>query len=304
MATSHQYLIFRIHLTDQAQVTALQGAHPDNGAVAALLWAPDAAAAEYHAPLLGKTEKFVAPCITSEWFDSEFPTDVAAFDRKSGGWFGWSWLFGHKVTFHWRGIFVYAPPNEAGVDGDDAALPIMQRRWIDGFELTQFGEGGQGSLGQDALSRMASRHEQGFGIAIRSHTSVRTHSTTESGIAAKGRSWERFYIRLVQAPDETVIFWAAQATGPGFSLGEGLQLGITPTGQLAVFAGLTVPTPPTLVATTVTLEVDHWYRLDLVMAFGNWHFISRRHRGTTTPCWRTSGRMGRIWCSTSTARSS
>lgn len=265
MATTDQYLVYYIYLSNLAQIQALQGSlvTPAPGiignGIGAILAAPDDAAVKYAAPKLPAHSAVVAPGISSTWFGTEdhFPTNVATFDRSSGGWFGWSVLFGDTVHYHWRGIFVYVPPAVpvGGVQN------IMPRRWVDGFELVGQGEGGTGT---GALGREASRHVEGMGLMLRSATSIRSHSTNERGGTAAGASWERFYVRLRAAPAASTTLWYAHST---VSANAGIVIQITPTGQMAVFSSDSIG-GLTLLGTTVALGIDVWHRIDIQIIFG------------------------------------
>lgn len=267
MSTTNQYLIFVIHLSDLALVTTLQGgtiaADPEHGiagnGVGAILASPDAAAAKYAAPLLVGHEPFVAPCITSSWFGGkdQFPVNLASFERKSGGWFGISWLFGDKTIYHWRGIFAYAPP--ADVPGGPPILPpITPRSFIDGFEFAA-GEGGTGS--PQVVSREGSRHTEGFGLALRGQsTATRLHLYTENGAAPTKFAWDRFYVRLRTLPAASTTFWRIRETTQA---NVGAALDILPSGQIAV-SYVNGASAYALLGTLPALLPDVWTRIDVL----------------------------------------
>lgn len=259
MAESTQILIFKILLTDPARVATLQGTGDAQGAILA---APDAAAITYAAPLLAAHAPVVAPCIVSTWFGGDFPTNVPSFDRKSGGWFGWSWLFGNTTHYKWRGLFVYSPPLQP--TGPNAPPVILSRRFIDGFELPSFGESGAGTITEYA--RVASRHVQGYGMALRSSTGVKTHIPSENiGGALPATSWERFYVRLRSLPASGgTTFWTANGT---VSPSEGVVLQITPTGQIAAYISNNVGVLA-LLGTTAIQTLHTWIKLDVLVRFG------------------------------------
>jgi hypothetical protein len=267
MSETNQYLVYYIYLSDLALIQSLQGSlvTPAPGVVGngigAILAAPDDAAVTYSAPKLAAHATVVAPCIGSSWFGTEdhFPTNVASFDRKSGGWFGWSFLFGDTTHYHWRGIFVYAPA--ADPPGGPTLQNIMPRRWVDGFELVGQGEGGTGT---GTYSREASRHVEGLGLMLRSSTNIRSHSTNERGGAAAGGSWERFYVRLRGKPAASTTLWYAHST---VSSNAGIVIQITPTGQMAVFSSDSIG-GLTLLGTAFTLDLDAWHRIDIQLIFG------------------------------------
>lgn len=272
MSDTNEYLVYYIYLSDLAQIQALQGSlvTPAPGIVGngigAILAAPDAAAIKYAAPILPPHSEVVAPGIGSTWFNGgdHFPTNVATFDRKSGGWFGWSWLFGDTTHYHWRGIFVYVPPVD--VPGVPVPINISNRRWIDGFEGA--GEGGDNRTA--TCSREASRHVDGFGMAIRPDggSGVKTHITNENGGAQPARTWERFYVRLRQAPAVATTFWRMRRN---VSANAGIVLQIAPSGQLTVYScdaigGLS------FVAAISGLTDKLWHRLDLFITVGGGAF--------------------------------
>jgi len=266
MATKTVILQYQINLTDVALVAQLQGTTFAGGAMGAVIKAPDQAAIDYSAPKLVKPYEFVAPSITSEWFGTgdHFPTNVAKFDRKSGGWFGIPLLFGDTTHYYWRGIFVYSPPLGGGGGGGTPA-PISQRRWIDGFELPNNGEGGTvPSVGENA--RMASRHCEGMGLALRSTTTIRSHNVNENAAGyTPNKTWERLYIRLVQVPAAATTFWRCRGSVENAT---GLALQVTPSGQIA-FNKVDNVGGYALVATTSAINLNQWYRVDILFEFGS-----------------------------------
>lgn len=270
MSETNQYLIFYIYSSDLAFIQSVQGSLipidtaggiTGNG-VGAILAAPDDAAVKYAAPKLPAHSPVVAPGIASTWFGTEdhFPTNVASFDRKSGGWFGWSFLFGDTTHYHWRGIFVYVPPPDPV--GGPTLQNIATRRWIDGFEIQAGGEGGGG--GQSFIGRGGSRHVEGMGLMLRGSTTPHTHATNEYGGAAQASSWERFYIRIRKLPTaSSTLFRAKQNLSPA----AGVVIQITPTGQLAIFDMSAVSTL-TFIATTPGPALDTWARIDIFLKWG------------------------------------
>lgn len=269
MAVTHQYLIFEINIKNIAQVQALQNnLHvPDGDAtvvgngIGAILAAPDDAAIKYAAPKLAPHAVFSAPSITSKWFGTEdhFPTNVATFDRKSGGWFGWSWLFGDTTHYHWRGVFNYTP-DSAPVAGSPPNF--SRRKWIDGFELPELGDAPAGGTG--FCTRGASRHVQGFGYALHNVSATRSHATNANGDAIINKAWERFYVRFRTLPAAECTLWRARTN---FSPASGIAIRVLPSGQLSVHhvdAGSNF----TLVGTFAAPALDVWARVDLWFAFG------------------------------------
>lgn len=264
MSHKHQYLVYYIHLTDKAlyDSLALTGS-PDT--IGAVLAAPDHVATNMGIPKLAKTAPFVAPSITSEWFGTEdhFPTNVDAFDRCSGGWFGICFLFGDTTTYHWRGIYTYDAP--IAPPGVPVPLNISRRRWIDGFEIQEAQSsnvGAEGSIGNAGgfLSRMASRHVDGLGWALRSEGSItRRHTTTENIAGQPDRLWERFYLRPRVYPLGVTRIWETFWNGAS----TGYVLEISPSGQLGGGWKNAAGTL-TQVGTSVALPLDVWKRIDIV----------------------------------------
>lgn len=260
-------LQYVIHLTDRALVEQLQGQQHEGGAVGAVIKAPDQAAIDYSAPLVPLPGgAFTPPGITSEWFGTRenFPTDEKTFERCDGGWFGICFLFGHRSRYYWRGVFEYAPPltGDPGVGGGGTPDPIATRRWIDGFELPNNGEGGTAAT---VAARTASRSIGGYGFAMRSTTAVRNHKPDDftPGLTPS-TSWERFYLRGRVWPDSQKTIWIAH---PTTSAAAGLALALTPSGQLALMQAS--PTGVlTLLGTLQALDLNTWYRIDILFKFG------------------------------------
>lgn len=264
----NQFLQFTIHLTDPELVATLQGTTDpgSNQAVGAIIRAPEVAAVDYAAPILGKTDPFDAPCITSPWFDTteNFPTDVATFDRKSGGWFGIAWLFGTTTHFYWRGIFAYSPdPTVSPVEGE-AVVAMARRRWVDGFELPSLGEGGSGNGGGE-VTRGASRHMEGFGVKLSNSSFYKTHVANETvGGGLVRQMWERLYIRPRVFGTLGCSLW--KVTGASTPAG-GVRLTITAGGQILIENGSDLTWAPIPIATVDGLTLHTWTRLDVLWRF-------------------------------------
>lgn len=285
MSTKTVYLDVTINLTDKLQVDRLSSALPlffsrsagwvnlttggFNGDVFA---APTMMAAHFNAPLVRAGAVAQSPCITSPYITSlaqtTFPLDAPNFDVKSGGWFGISWLFGTTTHYIWRGRYAFmaaATPQEpngpAPGDPPTATPPptaISQRTWIEGFEFPEQGSGGSGAFGGQ-VSRVASRHVDGYGLAIRGSDGAFVHTVTEFGAAARGSSWERLYIRLVNPPSADTIFWRARGSA---DIDSGCALAITPTGRIKSI-GIDNDGTQTSAGTSDPLTVGTWYKLDL-----------------------------------------
>lgn len=205
--------------------------------------------------------------------DGAFPTDVATFTRKAGGF--WGWLGFGTTRFYWAGQFVYVPGDELPGDPEDPGgpenpvpppeTPIEQRRWIDGFETLAGGSGGTGNLTEGSVATDAARHMGGYGLAIRNHTSslTHTHAANEFGLANSAWDWEKLYVRPRKNPSGgTGRFWKMEMANG--SSGAGISLELMPTGAIAIYA-FTGPATSTLIgATSTPLDIGRWYRLQMV----------------------------------------
>jgi hypothetical protein len=295
MAQTH-YLAYEIHLSDQAEVELRSAARsrvnlPRNDLAAGVLrtraWddfgylyaGPERAAREYPGTVVVNTSQpkpLNPPYITSESIlgvgsRDRYPTNVDSFDRKSGGWFGISFLFGTTHHYIWRGTYVYTP-NTTPVDGPNtpsAPATIRQRRWADGFEYPAHGEGSTG--GESALSefvhRDASRHPDGLGLRIcEPINATKQHNTNEFRTGLQPTtSWERLYIRVHTLPTAAFQFWHAQSSAGAANAAE---INLLPSGQLAVY-DVTNASVRNIMGTAATpLTLGKWYRLDILMKTG------------------------------------
>jgi hypothetical protein len=287
MAHKDEYLPFTIHLNDLAYYNSrfvpAPGAEVDPNPPNDMVFrSPADAAAVYGAALAtaGKwaggplpiqfdpRDLFLSPCIRSTWFGSTmsstdpFPLDQQNFTRKSGGWFGISWLFGDKTTYHWIGRFEYSPGLDGGVTSTVVKMPMPARRWIDGAEIPTAGEGQSG--GNARAARRASRHTQGLGYSFDSTLATRSHNHLENGAAASKSAWERLYVRFVRFPDVPIVVWKANNT---ITAG-GPMLTITAAGALTLndYDGVSTATP--IGGLGANLLVNKWYKVDLVYSFG------------------------------------
>jgi hypothetical protein len=298
-----QILEYTIYLTDKAQVDAYNaqlaaGAGPglllnyfsatDGVVVNGVLRAPSTGAAiEFSAPIQLDNEAFVAPCIRSPWFtfpaSANFPTNVATFTRKSGGWFGIPSLFGSSTKFYWAGRFAYSsppttvvnpdpttdPPTTGGFTLVPAAIPI--RRWMNGFEMVQGDECATAALTPVSsfspsssaiagpLSRTADRAGDGVGYAYRNASAA---IETNQYIVASGikTGWERLYFRLRRAGSGACEFWRVQNASTS---GSGFSINVMPDGSLAIY-GAEDGTMLLLETLSTPLVVDRWYRFDMM----------------------------------------
>lgn len=264
MALRTVYLDFTVLLSDREDVQ-----HGQTEFVNGYMVSPDHAAQFWGASIQFMGQPLHPPAIISTHFifqNNNYPRNVAVFSRKSGGWFGISWLFGDTTVYHWRGKFEYTPPiGESVVDGQPTQpVGIARRKWVEGFEIDFKAEGnGQPSNDQyNSHSRDSSRHGDGMGYAAREPLStgyIRLIADI-SGTPASQASWERFYMRP-RRRDGTAerFFWYAQANSTTI-----LVLGITTTGAVTLYnvnGGVT----PVLIGTYAgPLVLDQWYRFDIV----------------------------------------
>lgn len=269
-----QFLQYVIHLTDADRVAELQGITDpgSNQAVGAIIRAPynagppaGGAAVEFEAPILAAAAPFVAPCITSPWFNTEanFPINVATFTRKSGGWFGIPLLFGETTRFYWRGVFQYSPPGGSEIDGE-TPVAMAQRRWIDGFELPDLGDGGSGNNGHKT-GRAYSRHVDGMGARFDNDTNTRTHAPAETRGGANPRQmWERFYIRprVLGAAGQSYVHKINGAT----SASAGVRLSLIPSGQILI-ENIDGAGAATALATVDGPALHAWARIDVLWRY-------------------------------------
>jgi hypothetical protein len=277
MATTYHTLQYTIWLTDAEQVKTLQAARAriDNGAgvlvelnpsritdPGALYAAPATAAALYSATILTPILPNIPPSITSEWITNNtnnpnYPLDEYKFERKSGGWFGISWLFGDTHVYRWRGTFAYKPTN-AVIDGiEETPDDIPVRYFIEGFE---------NSNTDVRQSRDASRHTDGLGHkAVASSSAKVTHSVDENDAAATTvtDAWERFYMRRRGSPSTATAFWLAS-----FLLGMEMVLKILPTGQLMVGDGEGASFIP-MATTADPIPDGEWVKIDVIYHVNN-----------------------------------
>lgn len=262
MATTTKYLEYQIHLPVKSQVDALQVTYP-----AGIRVAPETAAVTYAAPVASLGVKFVSPGTWSHWFLSatssvNYPRTLDTFSRKSGGWFGLSFLFGNTTNFVWVGKFVYTASGTPEIGGvPTEVVAIARRKFLVGFELPIDGETGVATDAKQ-VTRDASRHADGLGLSWREKGSQFTVATTIGGAAANFKTWERFYFRPRTMPSVTIRLWRAKlATGAN----RGCSIGLTPDGHLVVY-NISDAGVETLQATsTDVFAVNTWYRLDLLL---------------------------------------
>lgn len=274
MASRTQYLEYTIHLTDKAEAAALQAQYPDG-----IRLAPAQAAIDYAAPIQTVSQDFDPPCTRSPLFIipillpttlTNYPRHVATFTRKSGGWFGLSFLFGDTTTYVWVGKFAYAPPPDAQVDGAPAeVVAIAKRLWLIGFEgadatgnmFDMVNTGGNSNRSHP----LASRHTDGMGLLVGSGATEYAADRNASGTADATKTWERFYIQLLNAPDANTRFWRCLING---GANRGCAMYMTPDRRIIV-TNISDAGAETVAATT-SRQFDAgddapWYRLDLLI---------------------------------------
>lgn len=295
MSTKFVFLDYYISLTDPQAVAT--NAAADAAALAALplnvvesgitipasfvpyLESPVRASADFSAPIFDKLNRYggvivapatritaggPAPYIFSDWFtgNNNFPINQSTFTAKSGGWFGISLLFGTTTHYFWRRNFILGTATPGGA-GAPVPQPIARRRFIDGFELTQNGEGATSDAGLIPL-RSASRTVDGIGYAMRNGVSpakewIPTHFIGGSVTS----SWERFYINPRRFPSQTSEFWK---TNGGASPTMGVVLSMQPGGQLAI--GSTDPTGVyTSIASGGQTKLNTWHKIDCLVQY-------------------------------------
>jgi hypothetical protein len=273
-----QFLDYTIYLTDAALVQELQatphagaagsGAEA-GGAVGRIIMAPSVAATTYSAPIQEESTPMVAPCIRSSWFTTgnNFPRDQRTFDRCNGGWFGICFLFGTTTHFYWRGQFAWVPKIDATVAPTGGVKVAMAlRRYIDGAEMPNNGDGGSGNLG-DTATRAASRSLQGYGYQADNALLERVHVINEApGGTTQSKGWDRFYIRIRRYPTAKQLIWRTS----GSSSLAGVYFSMNPGGQIVIDnidnAGSVVSTVATI-PTAIPLNV--WKKLDIIWAYNS-----------------------------------
>jgi hypothetical protein len=283
-STKTVYLKYIIYLTDAAMVahptdagedrTTRVGGVVGTGTPIALM-APLKAAVKYGAPAQLVSDAIAAPCTRSEWiispeqllsghYTKNYPAFMDAFERSSGGFLGFG---GTDTTYIWIGTFAFLPGPDATPIPGTPGLPMVARRWIDGFELPGVGDGGEGgavSGAQERSSRGGSRHVSGFGLFLDNTTDGKIHSPIENGAAATASMWERFYIRIRRYPTLPSQVWRVKGA---ISANAGISLDCLPSGALVInnidAGGTKSPLQP-----TSPLAVNVWYKLDLLYSYG------------------------------------
>jgi len=284
MAHKTEWLTFYIVLKDPAEVKAQQAAHPYG-----VMVAPLTAATTYAAPWRGYDDPQTgAPYSWTPWSGANtkggvFPLDVVQFNRKSGGF----WIFGGTTTTYiWLGQFRLAS-NGVPVDAGVTQGPISLRRWVEGFETPGIQPtAASGTASGLVICRDAARHVGGYGLAIRGPNNQLyslklgdaagyNPATTVGGIVNRNRSWERFYLRLRRKPTTgTVLFWRCRGV-LGDATSPGLAMGITTSGQLALFSfdNVSYTLLATMTDSTYITEWDPvtnpkaWHKVDIIFRY-------------------------------------
>lgn len=262
-----QYSPFTVSLRTQAEwdaATALGYTHTFSGvspsAVAAALGIP-----LYIGTILSGSSSYVfvyngtyfpSPTQTSVTVN---PGDLSTYDGRTS--------VAVTTDFGWIGHTECSLNAAAAPGPPPPGPPITQpRRWVEGFELGDLGEGGSGT---PFFCRDASRTSDGLGYAFRRSAAAAniSHTLTTLGAAASARSWERFYVRLRNLPAANMPIWRARGAASAQSGGE---LYVTPTGTLrALNLDPTGVSTGTIGETASALDLDTWYRVDLLIIFGS-----------------------------------
>lgn len=290
------YLDYTIHLTDKDVVAANQAKVPqlhlprnsspgqwkdskgllsfDLGSLLTgeVYGGPVVAAARYSAPVITTKDEVASPCITSPWIVSHDqttnPINVDDFEQPRGGFWGFIADIFNAKKFVWRGSFRYTPAAVSVIpDGSGGTVPveaIAQRRFIEGFEHPEQGEGGTSGAGSLQFSRASSRHVEGMGLSIRSTDGVKSHTQAQYGAAASTKTWERFYIRAVAYPSADTTFWRTKSSAGV----QGICLSLNSTGRV-VLNDVDNSSVKTILATTTSpLVKGRWYRIDVFLRYG------------------------------------
>lgn len=233
-------------------------------------------------PLQLPTVPLTAPNIRSPWFGSgsNFPTNVATFTRKSGGWFGIPLLFGTTTKFYWVGKFAYvAPAGTVENPGTGTPVtepaPIPQRLQIAGFfddNSTGDLDGGQdsgqiNSFSSDTESsvRQSARWPGDMGFAFRpgnissNHWDLQPHTTP-----ATNGIWDRWYFRVRKYPTDSRLIYEVE----NFSTsGSGHKMFLTPDGKLSVIGFVDSSTPQPKFTTSQIYALNTWHKVDVLIYF-------------------------------------
>lgn len=253
MAKTNQFLTYYIVLSDPNLVKQYQAQFPLGYQFApynphdSSTGQPGGAAVAFSAPWSGSTpppnSNFSAYVAGGNYTYSpvwtalnDYDQSVASFTRHSGGFWG---IGGDTVTYYWVGQFQLAVPAVPTVNTVPVpvAIAFPFTRWHEGFELGTVGPGGYGGASGLIISRDASRHVGGLGLAIRGATAAGPEMKTAMFLAGMtaSRSWERMYLRLRQIdPAQAVDLWETYAVESS-NAGVKVQLGPAGIGGGATF---------------------------------------------------------------------
>lgn len=246
MSTKNEFLTFYIVMTDPAAVAALQQtpAYLAAGGINRAPYDPGppvgGAAIEFAAPFRGYSQPTgPAPYIWTPWSGlgsqgGPYPLNVATFTRHTGGFWG---IGGTTTHYYWIGVAVLGPTITPPAVGTDAPVfekaVLAKRQVLEGFEIPM-GVGFNVATNGLAISRDASRHVGGLGLAMRGATaSVTIPQTVYNAANVNAGAWVRCYARLRRAGAGTVEFFRVGGTP---SAAAGFSLRMTASGQLAIFS--------------------------------------------------------------------
>lgn len=169
---------------------------------------------------------------------------------------------GSRVAYQWVNFLLLG-----GVGTGSFHENIQQRRWIQGFELPEAGEGGSGgSIMGNMVCRDASRTPEGLGLAWRNRTAIYVQTVGEytAGITTSRGSWEKLYVRLRSVPSATPVFWRCRGS---ISNQAGASLRITPAGIIEILNTNLVGTTTVIGTCPTALVLNTWTRLDIVPTY-------------------------------------
>lgn len=219
MAHTTQFLTYYIVLTDPDLVKQYQAQFPFGYQFAPYNPNPiGGAAIAFQAPWSGSSPGAAAPYTWSPVWTAQnnYPQNVATFQRRTGGFWG---IGGDTVTYYWIGQFELAPQPTVNKAVPPAIAPIPKRRWSEGFEVGGAGTFNDNGIAGQWVSRDASRHVGGYGLAMRgSVVSPAVQINVARYIPAYQplTSWERMYLRCRQVDlTQDVPFWEVFGTAGG-----------------------------------------------------------------------------------------
>lgn len=286
-------LEYTIHLTDKALVEELQQgkawrhspygdpptASADFSQINSIIWqsmrgkvfgSPASAALKWGAPIIPVGAQFSAPCITSPWIVALNQTMLNPADDKHAASTRVYDILGVPVPegsnvnvdqVRWIGRFAYAPPGDTDQNGGPLG-DMMQREWIEGFEMPMQGEGSAGAGGASPYrSRDSSRHPDGYGLAIRGQDGIVSHALAVNATSL----WQRLYVRARSFPTGEVEFWGQHVDDSALA---GISLAMQSTGRVSIKNVDGAGARTTLATTTDPFVIDEWVRLDLLIESG------------------------------------